>query len=211
MAAACVVSPAPNAAGSSQALAHQDQGSGTGWRVHAHAQTHAHTCAHMRMPGQRGWLQLEGCLPSQGQAGRREAGKQPELGWGVQPQPLWGCRQAGPPRPRGKGQPEHPGAAPAAAPWPSRAQAKEGSRPDRTRAGKCRGEAAPARGAAGVNPGEPSSCSHQGTQAHPSATEGLFWELAGDKVRGLCPGELSLHGGGRGPASPARGGGAARG
>lgn len=33
---------------------------------------------------------------------------------------------------------------------------------------------------------EPISCPHQGTQAQPSATEGLFWELArGEVTRGL--------------------------
>lgn len=73
MAAASVWSPAPNGAGSSQAPACQGRGGGTGWLVHAHAY------AHMCTPGQRGRLQLEGCLPGQGQAGRREAGKQPEL------------------------------------------------------------------------------------------------------------------------------------
>lgn len=52
------------------------------------------------------------------------------------------------------------------------------------------------------------SCSHQGTQAHPSGTKGLFWDLAADAVTGALPGQLSLHGAEwiwwRGSASPTR-------
>lgn len=59
------------------------------------------------------------------------------------------------------------------------------------------GGAASAGGAAGVNPADPISCSHQGTRAHPSATEGLFWELAGDEATGALPEELTLRGAGR--------------
>lgn len=38
------------------------------------------------------------------------------------------------------------------------------------------------------------SYSHKGTQAHPSVTKGLFWDLAVDKVTRALPGQLSLHG-----------------
>lgn len=67
MAAANVVSPAPNTTGSSQAPACQGHGDGQ---------------AGLSMSGQRVWLQLEGCLSGRGQAGRQEAGKQLKLAWG---------------------------------------------------------------------------------------------------------------------------------
>lgn len=81
-----------------------------------------------------------------------------------------------------------------AVPWPSRAQAREGLGLDQTCAVKGWGGAASACSAAGVNPGEPTFCPPEGTQAHASVTEELFWELAGGKVIGALPGEFVLHG-----------------
>lgn len=176
MAAASIVSPAPNATGSSQAPACQGHDGGLCMHMRVH------TCARL---AKRGWLKLEGCLPGQGQAGRREAGKQPELVWGHHPQ---GCRRTEP----------HPSGAGAAG-VPS-AQAR-----------RDRGWISPMQGRAGVEQLLPAAL--QGlTQGSPSAVpirapkltqvppRGYFGSWKEIKVTGAVPGELSLHGAGWIPA-----------
>lgn len=111
-----------------------------------------------------------GLFTEQGAAGRRVAAKQPEHRGKPAPESR-GCGQVS--------RTHHP-------PFGDRGSAG-GSEWDGEWAGKGRAGAAAVPGAAGVNPEEPISCPHQGTQAQPSATErGYFGSWQEVKSQGLC-------------------------
>lgn len=111
-----------------------------------------------------------GLFTEQGAAGRRVAAKQPEHSGKPAPESR-GCGQVS--------RTHHP-------PFGDRGSAG-GSGWDGEWAGKGRAGAAAVPGVAGVNPEEPISCPHQGTQAQPSATErGYFGSWQEVKSQGLC-------------------------
>lgn len=115
-----------------------------------------------------------GLFTEQGAAGRRVAAKQPEHRGKPAPESR-GCGQVS--------RTHHP-------PFGDRGSAGGSGWDgewDGEWAGKGRAGAAAVPEAAGVNPEEPISCPHQGTQAQPSATEkGYFGSWQEVKSQGLC-------------------------